>query len=38
MEKLEAYKKIYTTITELLELLPKVHVFIEKLEEQIKQN
>lgn len=38
MEKLEAYKKIYTTITELLDLLPKVHVFIEKLEEQIKQN
>jgi len=38
MEKLEAYKKIYTTITKLLDLLPKVHVFIEKLEEQIKQN
>ena len=33
MEKIEIYQKIYSTVTQLLQILPSISVFMEKLED-----
>lgn len=37
MKKFESYQKIYATVTQLLQILPSISVFMEKLEEQQKK-
>jgi DNA-binding transcriptional regulator GbsR (MarR family) len=37
MKKFEAYKKSYEIVTQLLRLLPTIHVFLETVEEELKK-
>lgn len=37
MKNVEAYQQIYATVTQLLNLLPSISVFMEKLEEELKK-
>jgi DNA-binding transcriptional regulator GbsR (MarR family) len=37
MKKLESYHKSYETVTQLLRLLPTIHVFLETIEEELKK-
>jgi DNA-binding transcriptional regulator GbsR (MarR family) len=38
MKKFEAYHKIYETVTQLLRLLPTIHIFLETIEEELKKS
>ena len=36
-ENFESYKKIYATVMQLLQILPTIHVFLDRLEEELKK-
>ena len=38
MENFESYQKIYKTVTQLLQILPSISGFMDKLEEQLNKN
>jgi hypothetical protein len=37
MKSFETYHKSYETVTQLLRLLPSIHIFLENIEEELKK-